>query len=67
MKRIIILLCTALIALFLVSCSMQSSGINQGDEKKRSENSGISLVERAYSYGDISLPNTSSNPNNNVH
>lgn len=34
MKRIIILLWTALIALFLVSCSMQSSGINQGDEKK---------------------------------
>ena len=67
MKRIIILLWTALIALFLVSCSMQSRGINQGDEKKRSENSGISLVERAYSYGDISLPNTSSNPNNNVH
>lgn len=67
MKRIIILLWTALITLFLVSCSMQSSGINQGDEKKRSENSGISLVERAYSYGDISLPNTSSNPNNNVH
>lgn len=67
MKRIIILLWAALIALFLVSCSMQSSGINQGDEKKRSENSGISLVERAYSYGDISLPNTSSNPNNNVH
>ena len=67
MKRIIMLLWIALLVLFLASCSMQSSGINQGDAKKQSENSGISLVERAYSYGDISLPNTSSNPNNNVH
>ncbi len=39
---------------------------NRGEMQSGSESSGISLVERAYSYGDLSLPNASSNPNNNV-
>lgn len=30
------------------------------------ESGGISLIERAYSYGEISLPSAGSNPNNSV-
>lgn len=30
------------------------------------ESSGVSLIERAYSYGEFSLPSAGSNPNNNV-
>ena len=30
------------------------------------ESGGVSLIERAYSYGEFSLPSAGSNPNNNV-
>ena len=41
---------------------------NRGDNARgqNAESSGISLIERAYSYGDFSLPSAGSNPNNNV-
>lgn len=39
------------------------SGTPRGQDP---ESGGISLIERAYSYGEISLPSAGSNPNNNV-
>ena len=41
---------------------------NRGDTARgqNTESGGISLIERAYSYGEISLPSAGSNPNNNV-
>ena len=44
------------------------TAVNRGDNAhgQNTESSGISLIERAYSYGDFSLPSAGSNPNNNV-
>lgn len=41
---------------------------NRGDTARgqNTESGGVSLIERAYSYGDFSLPSAGSNPNNNV-
>lgn len=41
---------------------------NRGDTARgqNTESGGVSLIERAYSYGEISLPSAGSNPNNNV-
>ena len=41
---------------------------NIGDTARgqNTESGGVSLIERAYSYGDFSLPSAGSNPNNNV-
>lgn len=33
---------------------------------QNTESGGVSLIERAYSYGEFSLPSAGSNPNNNV-
>ncbi len=37
-----------------------------GTPRGQAPESGVSLIERAYSYGEFSLPSTGSNPNNNV-
>lgn len=37
-----------------------------GTPRGQAPESGVSLIERAYSHGEFSLPSAGSNPNNNV-
>ncbi len=66
MKNTLKLIFALLLCAILCSCSARQKEANRGEMQSGSESSDISLVERAYSYGDLSLPNASSNPNNNV-
>ena len=68
MKKFFIFILSVLLAAAFCSCNVQNNNINRGraDGGQNTESGGVSLIERAYSYGEISLPSAGSNPNNNV-
>ena len=82
MKKFFIFILSVLLAAAFCSCNGQNNNINTGSTdgakgggtaasrggtpRGQAPESGVSLIERAYSYGEFSLPSTGSNPNNNV-
>ena len=82
MKKFFIFFLSVLLAAAFCSCNGQNNNINTGSDGGakgggtaasrsgtpwgQAPESGVSLIERAYSYGEFSLPSAGSNPNNNV-